>query len=409
MALVSKIISDCPSCGRKDSYGNVNVTGGTLNRGCLSCKHFDRIPLPELDKKIVYLDQFFYSHAFRGGHPLFKEAKEKIQRLAYKQLLVAPYCNVHEDETQLCKPEQREPLWKFIKQASAGHDFWPEYQVKENQLHRAFEAFLRGKPPAHRIERDDALPSDLNEWDDYLWIDVARPSADVARLREAKAASVKALLELLPTWKAKSSTFDADFRAELASVGNSYLKLYAQYVQRMIEGEVDAFLHSPIDSMVVEKLMHYGSDHLTPPLRIQRIRAFFESEHFANVPVERISSELFAMLRLLVREGAFASHEKAMKHCKGYFYDVRFISTYAPYCDAMVVDKLMHRLATHPLIDLGKRFGTRFFSRRNWPEFLAYLDEIERGMNPEIDQALKWINPPNAKAPDWSGILKKIR
>jgi hypothetical protein len=256
------------------------------------------------------------------------------------------------------------------------------------------------------VERGDALPRNLNEWDDYLWIDVARPLTDVTKLREAKAASVKALLDLLPTWKAKPSTFDADVRAELASLGGAYLQLYARYMQRMIEGDVDAFLHSTVDSMLVEKLMHYGSKHLTPSLRIQRIKAFFESEHFAQVPVERISSELFAILRLLVREGAFASEEKAMKHCKGYLYDVRFISTYAPYCDAMVVDKLMHRLATHPLIDLPKRFGTRFFSRRNWPEFLAYLTDIERGMPPELAQALEWINPPNAKAPDWSRILK---
>jgi len=75
MALVSKVIGDCPACRRKDGYGNVNVSGNTLLRGCLSCRHVDHIQLPELNKKVLYLDQFFYSHVFRAENPAFKEGE----------------------------------------------------------------------------------------------------------------------------------------------------------------------------------------------------------------------------------------------------------------------------------------------------------------------------------------------
>lgn len=409
MALVSKVIGDCPACGRKDGYGNVNVSGSMLMRGCLSCRHLDRIPLPALNKKVLYLDQFFYSHAFRAVNPAFKEAEDKIQQLAYKQLLVAPYCNVHGDETRLWKPEKREPLWKFIKQTSAGHNFWPEYHVKEHQLHRAFEAFLRGDDSVHRIERADALPNDLHEWDDYLWIDVDRLQPDSATIRSGKNASVSALLDLFPQWASKPSTFQEDICIELRSGAESYLRLYTDYVKRMVEGDMAAMFTSPIDSQIVEKLMHYDAEHLTPALRMQRIQAFFDSEHYANVPVDRISSEFFALLRHMLRQGAFSSREKAEKRFKGFFYDVRFISTYAPYCDAMVVDALMHRWATDPFLDLPARFGTRFFSRSNWHEFLAYLDDIERSLDPELERALKLVHPPNAKAPDWTRALKTMR
>lgn len=408
MALVSKIIGDCPACGRKDGYGNVNVSGSMLLRGCLWCRHLDRIPLPELNKKVLYLDQFFYSHVFRAENPAFKEARDKIQQLAYKQLLVAPYCNIHEDETHLWKPEMREPLWKFIKQTSAGHHFWPEYDVKEHQLHRAFAAFLRGDDPAHRIERDDALPGDINKWDDYLWIDVGRLQPDSAAIRSGKNASVSALLDLFPEWASRPSTFEEDVRIELRSGAESYLRLYADYVKRMVEGDMTAMFTSPVDSQIVEKLMHYDSEHLNPTLRMQRIQAFFNSDYYANVPVDRISSEFFALLRYMLRQGAFPSRQKAEKRFKGFFYDVRFISAYAPYCDAMVVDVLVHRWATDPLIDLQARFGTRFFSRRNWHEFLTYLDRIERSLDPELERALKLVHPPNAKTPDWTGFLKKM-
>lgn len=409
MALVSHIIGDCPACGRKDGYGNVNVSGSTLNRGCLSCRHWDRIPLPKLNKQILYLDQYFYSHAFRGGNATFVEAKKKIQKLAYDQLLVAPYSNVHEDETHLWTPEQREPLWKFIKQTSCGHKFWPEYHVKEAQIHRAFRAFLENWPSEHQVERSDAMPQDVNSWDDYLWIDVGSFKPDAERLRSGKETSVNSLLDLFPSWAARASTFETDVQEELKGGADSYVKLYVEYVKRIANGDFMAMMNSTVDSQIVENLMHYDAEHVPAPRRLQRIMAFFESENFANVPVERISAEFFALLRKSVRNGAYVSREKALKRFKGIFYDVRFISTYAPYCDAMVVDAVMHRWAIDPLIDLPGRFGTRFFSRANWQEFDRYLEAVARQKTPELGEALTWVHPANAKTPDWSGMLKKFR
>lgn len=409
MALVSRIIGDCPGCGRKDSYGNVNVSGNTLARGCLSCRHWVRIPLPPLNKQVLYLDQFFYSHAFRGGNKYFVEAKEKIQKLAYEQLLVAPYSNMHEDETHLWTPDQREPLWEFIKQTSSGHKFQPEYHVQEVQIYRAFEIFLEDRPPNHQVERDDAVPSDVNGWDDYVWIDVGSFKLDTDKLRGRKEDSVTSLLDLFPAWAANKSTFEQDVRAELKGGSDSYVKLYVEYVQRLVGGDLNALMDSTVNSQIVEGLMHYEEKHLSGPLRMQRILAFFASAHFANVPVERISAEFFALLRGMVRRGAYVSREKALKRLKGFFFDVRFISTYAPYCDAMVVDTVMHHFAADPLIDLPGRFGTKFFSRSNWQDFLIYLDTVGRNRTPELTKALEWVHPPNAKEPDWSEILKKFR
>jgi hypothetical protein len=233
MALVSHIIGDCPGCGRKDSYGNVNVSRHTLARGCFHCSRWDRLPLPQLNKQILYLDQFFYSHAFRGHNRYFVDAKKKIQKLAYDQLLVAPYSDVHHDETHLWAPEHREPLWQFIKQTSAGHKFRPEYHIKEAQIHRAFEAFLKSKPPEHHVERSDAVPKDVDTWDDYVWIDVGsfRPDADA--VRSGKEKSVNSLLDLFPVWARRESTFEQDVQEELKSGAESYVNLYVEYVKRL--------------------------------------------------------------------------------------------------------------------------------------------------------------------------------
>ena len=400
MALVSYIIGDCPSCGTPESYGNVTVSGNTLSRGCLKCKHWDRIPLPELKKKVIYLDQFFFSHAFRGQHKMFIKAQQRITDLALAQQVVAPYSNLHEDESQLWTESQRAPLLKFIKQTSLGHKFSYEYEVKNRQIHRAFQSFLANSPATDTVERADALRRDVNEWDDYVWIDVGNFSNEHDALKMRKDRSVEALLDVFDMWASTNSTFEEDVQSEVRSCAKSYIEHYVDYVKSIAGGDQGALLNANENSMMIGSLLRYD-DKLPAHLRMQRIMAFFQSDYFANVPEVRIGSEFFALLRQKLRQGEFINKEKNRSRFSGLFYDVRFISTYAPYCDAMAVDNLMYQFATDPLIDLPKRLGVRLFSRSNWNEFLTYLDELEADRSPAIDDALKMIRPVGARTPEW--------
>jgi len=102
MAIVTYVLGDCPGCGRQDSFGNVDVFDGRMVfQGCKTCGYHVQIPLPKLQKNIVYLDQFFFSHAFRRQDKRFLDAAARIERASSLQLLVAPYSSVHEDETHL--------------------------------------------------------------------------------------------------------------------------------------------------------------------------------------------------------------------------------------------------------------------------------------------------------------------
>ena len=403
MALVNRIIGDCPGCGGKDCYGNVAVSNNQLHRGCLSCKHWDSYSLPELDKKVLYLDQFFHSHAFRGENKNFVEAKERITALARDQILVSPYSNLHEDESLLWTPEQRELLFKFIKQVSVGHRFWPEYHVKQAQIADAFEGFLVQGDVERNIDRALATPQDINRWDDYFWIDVESFKTDPTVLRSSKDESLKMLLEAFDDWANQPSTFNEDVVQELMGGTKAYFKLYSKYRKRIVAGDFKAQLDSPIDATVVESLLGFDNRVYAYEYRFQRIQEFFVSPYYANVPHERISAELFALLRHKLREGAYKDPLKSTRRFKGFMYDVRHIATYAPYCDAMVVDTLMHNWVTDPLVDLTGRHGTRFFSRSNWPAFMDYLDELDSSKSNGLQAALKLVHPENAKSLDWSG------
>ena len=92
--LVTLIIGNCPECGSEAAFGNVNVSGNILLRGCFHCKYSERFYLPPLAKEVLYLDQFFLSHTFRAELPGFVNAARLIGELAHAQLIVCPFSTI---------------------------------------------------------------------------------------------------------------------------------------------------------------------------------------------------------------------------------------------------------------------------------------------------------------------------
>ena len=132
MALVSYVLGDCPSCGAENSFGNVAVRKNSVVQGCLLCQRQSELWLPEIQKKVIYLDQFFFSSALRGEDSRFIAAAERIEKLCHFQLLVAPYSSVQEDETHQWRGHAgltKEQLMDFIKAASRGAEFKKDYET----------------------------------------------------------------------------------------------------------------------------------------------------------------------------------------------------------------------------------------------------------------------------------------
>ncbi|MGL5633433.1 MAG: hypothetical protein ACRDD3_13840, partial [Azovibrio sp.] len=193
MAIVSHVLGDCPGCGRKDSFGNVDVFGGqVVFQGCKMCDYHLLIPLPKLKKKIVYLDQFFFSHAFRRQEKRFLEAATRIERASSLQLLVTPYSSIHEDETHLWSG--RDELLRFIKTISRGHKFWYAQKVHRTQLLKAFVAWRENGPAGYLCEEKDALDGDVHGWDSYSLIEAGRYMGNVDLIRSLKNESIEELL-----------------------------------------------------------------------------------------------------------------------------------------------------------------------------------------------------------------------
>lgn len=284
MLITRHLDESCPKCGFVGRYGNVNVGNNILNRGCNNCGEWIRLPLPDLRKKIIYLDQFFLSHAFRDQEQPFVDAANRIKDMAARQLIVCPYSSVHTDETHLWRHEQQEELFKFIKQTARGYQYNQAYEIKQTQMHRAFEAFISNGDLFQNIKERDAFRDDIHRWDDYFWIDIRPFLGDLEEMRQGKAAAISGLVELFPEWAKLTTSFEEDTDMEAKGYGRSLIDQYLQMVVNVGSGNLLSYMDAPMDTMYVESLLHYDSSSMEIDERLKRIGAFFSSRYFSNIP-----------------------------------------------------------------------------------------------------------------------------
>lgn len=393
MLITRRLGAPCPNCGVSGQYGNVNVGDNILNRGCNACGKWVRIPLPEVTKQIIYLDQFFLSHAFRKQEQPFVEAAQRIRDLADRQLVVCPYSSVHTDETHLWRHDQQAELYEFIKRTARGYKFSEAYEIKQGQMHRSFDAFRTGANFAVSIDSDDALRDNVHRWDDYFWIDVGPILGDMEALREGKMDAIAELVKLFPAWASSQNSFEQDISEEARGYGRSLLQQYMNMLADFQAGNLMSHLEAPLDTMYVESLLHFDREQLEAGHRLERISEFFASPYFAKTPNIWISCGLFSMLRKLVRNGAFSNPQKARKKLGGLFFDSECISVFGPYCDAFFMDRAMHRWCEDPEAKLLAPYKTKIFSADNWDEFHSFLDAVEAHADPSIRDALAWVYP----------------
>lgn len=69
------------------------------------------------------------------------------------------------------------------------------------------------------------------------------------------------------------------------------------------------------------------------PEERERLNAFLSSKHFQEMPINKTSTRLFA----LIAHDA-ATHQKTPPD-EGTANDIDLVSAYLPYCDAMMIDK----------------------------------------------------------------------
>lgn len=389
--IVTHVTGDCPRCGAAGRFGNVFVGGTVLLRGCGACGASETVALPSLRKAVVYLDQFVFSGAQREADARFEDALARIERASSLQLLVAPYSTVHELEAHQWRDGPR--LMGFIRAVSRGHRFLSDHDVLVAQILDGLARFMNAAPADSVVNRADALSSDVHHWDGYFRIDMLRYFGDIDRIRSLKARSVDSLVGLFDDWRASQTNFEDDVAQEIAAMAEGYLSVYGQYLKRLMDGDLMAEVDSPAASSVVQLMLHQLGPARPVWERFEAVKRYFASDHFARLPRVQIAARIYAALKESVRLGAYPNRDRAPQRLSGIFQDVAHIATYAPYVDAIVVDRAMHDLVRKPAVALERDFGVRVFSLTNWQELLAWLDALEGAVSAEQRSALTLAYP----------------
>jgi hypothetical protein len=256
----------------------------------------------------------------------------------------------------------------------------------------SFGSFERGSAPAtHARECPTARCSARSKLSAGPAVD--RYRGDIELIRTLKQQTVTDLVDVFPQWRQSASTFAEDVALETRDAGRIYLDAYSKYVTRIGQRDFKALIDSPIISLVVQHMVHYLPKEMAPEEQLQKCVEFFASEHFAADPFHDIEARSFATLKAMVKNGAYTNRDSALERLSGFFYDLKHIATYAPYCQAFVMDQPLAGLMAQPTVALERRYGVRVFSLNNWDELIAWLDSLEGDMSEEHKAGLRAAYP----------------
>jgi hypothetical protein len=384
----------CPSCGKQE-FGVLSVHADCFDRRCRSCLHDESYGLPQVRKKIIYLDQFVVSAFMRVRQKTAKPSSdafyialyEKLSFLRRLQAIACPYSeahllesDVHSDPTAL-----RDAYEAFAE----GVRFASFDEIRHTQVMRRLERWLSRDTAPISIERDDALEGEpLDIWTERFRISVILPQRPALTnvIRSWRSESHKALVDVfMNTWKAEPDQPWEYWRdREAASWGRLIIPIYKRELLRwtgILEGRIEPKPHETEPHHFVV-LIHAIADRIEqagcPPAHRLESALRFLKEATGDTPFRQIAASFYA-----------STAKKAAAQVKpptqGFNNDIDVMSCLLPYCDAMFTDNEMANFWREIQGTPTRRlpFRTEVFSLSRKEEFLSYLDQLERAVPDE--------------------------
>jgi hypothetical protein len=390
----------CPVCGQ-DKFGVLLICDRHYVRRCKHCTHDAHIPLPPLEKKVIYLDQFVISNMMKELDPassaaargtnqgFYRTLFERLDRLFKLQLIICPDSPVQDEESAVDR--RFEKLRRVFRHFSHGLGFEPPETIFHAQLLRAFGVWL-GRPPAAPLGREFAISRKYNVWNERIRIDLNYTlSGMVPALRQSSENRTKHLRSVCKKWQqAAVFSFQDVVEGEARSIVMGPWLLWRDYAARLaavqaapVRSESALASLAELFPMAALSLVAHMLDELKElPVghRYEKVSSFFESEAARSVSYVRLAALFWASLARDIRAGRNPENFPS-----GSFYnDVDVVAAYAPYCDAMFVDKQISHLAAQGELKRELSPHCRIYSFRNGEHenFLEDLAGIEKAASP---------------------------
>jgi hypothetical protein len=390
---ISQPYIKCPNCG-KNSFGVLRVEERQYFRRCKECLYprgnqpSARYPLPELSKKIIYVDQFAVSNMMNALNPETKAHKrgvdefylrlfEKLDHLCKLQVIICPSSDFHYQESLV--HEHYEALKKMYNLLSYGISFDDHGDIQNAQVYEHARNWISGRADAPPdFDEHPVFQENVNAWQDHLIITADFPkelSQKIAKgLRHIREKSIEGMKDLIARWQSeKDKTFDYWFEQE-SQWGKEVLKFLQNPLEKL-SGWVEPNQIDPLRIPVFKMLLSIRLAFIREGVKESDVKAklieYLNSASFKHLPFNRIHSMLIAALARQVATSGRKNIDQGMMN------DTSMISTLLPYCDAMFIDNACRNLLMETPLRVEDEYGTKVFSINIKADFLNYLDDIE--------------------------------
>lgn len=390
----------CQKCSADNAVGTLWVGGNSLTRRCKNCGHKTHFDLPNLTKKVIYLDQNAISNLFivsstnntRLGnmYSFWKKVYDLSKRIFILQQAVFPLSDIHRNETLVFIDSQGLNL--AHEMLGGDVSFVDSEAVIMAQTIDFLDRFLAGESsPLPKFDIEDAINGTKDAWISDLHITASMDFSVLAEeVRSERDAIGPAYDGLVKHWQERRPSFREALRVELEGYGienTKAMQLVASELANAIErGDLDAAMKATekrIYKQFTVLRAHVERAGISKNESALKVFEFWRWEGNHQLPSNKISSYLFAALARRVSSG------QRKIPGNGIFNDFRAISTYGPYVDAIFLDnECANLLNEEPLrTDIG--LSSKAFSTRTGERYINYLEDIE-AKTPEAVRA--WAN-----------------
>lgn len=366
---------------------------------CSQCNARIQIILPSVRKKLIYLDQSFLSaaclEAYNSDSASEVRILSKLAKLKVQQKVFIIVSDIHSRETSAITDEHignRNKLWQFqnnLADGSIACDWdeifvaqWRRILVDQGDFH-SFPATDIGLTNPHQLQIGVKIQL-TNHWRQKLHRDTVR-SRDA--VNDELQSILKRQLENMPISEDIHDCLNyvrelwrKDIRQGIASwhKQRDLYRLMEQIIKELQAGKIpDIPLWeepSPFRRVVAEVIQ--GLDEEST---LQHWLELLKNDPDKLCACIRIRSALEATLLWELKMGKITINLKKFHRRLGLSRqnDIDHISTFVPYVDVLTTDNSMRSLCESRLVaNELKRFSCKLFSKSNYDEFEAWLDEL---------------------------------
>jgi len=383
----------CIKCADRIGLGFLSAGGMTVHFRCRSCGFRHDEPLPDVDKEVIYLDQFAFSELFKleagklqAAHPLYgfwSELHATMRQCLLLQQAVFPSSDIHSGETLVSREHQS--IREAYERLGGDISFLDTRQVEEIQVGECFTAYRSNRLPQFDTSVDRVLKGRRNVWLPNIRVVVNTDySVFSGAFRKDVDETAQSMASLVQRWREQKPDFNSVLHAELATYPSIRLSALQLVHDRFDHAQQP---RDPTDMLFLGGNQYireftslcraYEADGLSPDEADLEVVRFWRWRENLTQPYHRTSAYLFAALSRKIVAG------QRKDPTRGFVNDVRAIAAYGPYVDAMFLDKECAALLSESPLREELALKARVFSLNNRAAFLEYLRGLSAAASDE--------------------------